>query len=200
VHGRVLAGCSETPTDQPRPPVEALTSANEWVAAWVSTPMTNAYSSATMGIATEFLPIGDVVSASPRERTSRQACNGHNSRQRVGQASHQATEARPGPCRPPRSDGQILGRAPHRTRRFRSLTQSGRQHRSCQPAPRQPCKNLQMVQTGILGQFPRILLVEANPSDHHTRDTIDCQTDQTRAAWPSTAWTNAWLGWSPTSQ
>jgi hypothetical protein len=30
----------------------ALISANEWVAAWVSTPMTNAYCSATMGMAT----------------------------------------------------------------------------------------------------------------------------------------------------
>ena len=33
-------------------PVAAVTSANEWVAAWVSTPMTNVYSSATMGMAT----------------------------------------------------------------------------------------------------------------------------------------------------
>ena len=30
----------------------AMTSANEWVAAWVSTPMTNVYCSATMGMAT----------------------------------------------------------------------------------------------------------------------------------------------------
>ena len=29
-----------------------MTSANEWVAAWVSTPMTNVYCSATMGMAT----------------------------------------------------------------------------------------------------------------------------------------------------
>ena len=31
-------------------PVAAMTSANEWVAAWVSTPMTNVYCSATMGM------------------------------------------------------------------------------------------------------------------------------------------------------
>jgi hypothetical protein len=37
------------------------------LAAWVSIPMTKVYSFATMGIATEFLPIGDVVSASARK-------------------------------------------------------------------------------------------------------------------------------------
>ena len=49
-------------------PAAAVTSANECVAAWVSTPMTNVYSAATMDIATEFLPIGDVVSASARKK------------------------------------------------------------------------------------------------------------------------------------
>src|SRR5208283_660935 len=78
-------------------PVAAVTRANVWVAAWVSTPMTNAYSSATIGIATEFLPIGDVVSASARKKALRgRPVTGHDPRQRVGQASNQATEAVPG--------------------------------------------------------------------------------------------------------
>jgi hypothetical protein len=114
-------------------------SASEWVAAWVSTPMTNVYCSVTMGIATEFLPIGDVVSASARKELRGRPVTGHDSRQRVGQASNQATEARPGRRRRPRPSGQIPGRAPRTgARRFTSHTQPGRRHRSCQPAPGQP--------------------------------------------------------------
>jgi hypothetical protein len=51
---------------------------------------------------------------------------GHDSRQRVGQASNQATEARPGRCRRHDPAGQIPGRAPttgpHRSRVTRSQT------------------------------------------------------------------------------
>jgi hypothetical protein len=49
---QVLVACSGTPLDRPLPR-RGGDSANEWVAAWVSTPMTNRYCSATMGIATD---------------------------------------------------------------------------------------------------------------------------------------------------
>lgn len=76
--------------------------------------------------AADFLPIGDVGLASVRKGALRGGTvTGHNRRQRVWQASHQATEAGPGRCR--RLDRMDRSREvhPRDVKRFLSRIQSG---------------------------------------------------------------------------
>jgi hypothetical protein len=57
--------------------------------------------------------MGDVVfGVGPEESTSRQACNGPRLAATSRAGFYQATEAVTGPAPPPRSGGQIPGRAP----------------------------------------------------------------------------------------
>lgn len=90
---------------------------------------------------------------------------GHDSRQRVGQASNQATEARPGRRRRPRRVDRSREEHPSRgPGDSRVTSQQRRRHQSCQPAPGQPRKDLQAVQSDSRPESPFGLGTAKRPS------------------------------------
>ena len=104
-----------------------------------------------MDIGAVLLPMGDVVRRRPKKALRGRQVTGHYPRQRVGQASNQATEAGPGRRRRPNRVDKIPARAPTAGAiGFTSHTQPGGNTDPVRPAPGQP------PQTLTNGSAPRI--------------------------------------------
>src|SRR5687768_1193816 len=128
-----------------------------WVAAWVSTPTTRSYSSATVRTG-NLLSVTGTLRCRPG-RFRRQTCN--ESRPRSDRLLIKPS-GRAEPASPPAVDGHINCKAStdHRSTGLRSrVTQESRpqprRHQLCQPAPGQPARSLTGHSPGRCGWFGR---------------------------------------------